>query len=389
MSLASVRSALAVVAAFACAVEVSGAQQSVSPPVSSPASAMFDRLFAEYAAGNRAAVVNGLTSAQDCARIQPALVPSTKALLAGEWQRDKAGFVIELAANLAQCAPSESSTLISEGRLYVIGRPTRLGANPDEDAFELTWHLIAVTLLQRERATYASEVYLDTLERRYVTGPAAKAARSTLDPRFVLMRALAAEQRSVTAQESALRTKSPRNTDASVQSIEEVDAPAVPLPSYTAAVGTSLRQAAKHLERSAALAAVAAESNVRLAAVRFRSGEFASALTALEQARVSPDDHVLLYWAGLWAGRIYDALNRPADAERAYQRALDAWPAGQAAGVGLALMHLKQNHRAEAAAVSQRTQSIAPAAPDPWWSYYTGNARFIGGWLAQLRELPR
>lgn len=388
MSLASVRRALAVVAVVACA-EMAGAQQPVPPPVTSPASAMFDRLFAEFVAGNRAVVTTQITSLQDCARIQPALVPSTKALLTGEWQRDKAAFVIELVASLSQCAPLESSTLISEGRLYVIGRPTTLGANPNEDAFELMWHLIAVAMLQHDRASYASEVYLDTMERRYVTGPAAKTAQSTLDARFELMRAIAAEQRSLTAQESRARTTPLRNTDAAVQSIEEVDAPAAPRPPYTAPVGTSLRQAAKHLERSARLDLVAAESSVRLAAVRFRSGEFASALTAIEQARVSPDDRVLLYWAGLWSGRIYDALNRPADAERAYQRALDAWPTGQSAGVGLALMHLKQNHRAEAAAVSHRIQSNAPTAPDPWWSYYTGNARFIAGWLGQLRELPR
>jgi tetratricopeptide (TPR) repeat protein len=354
------------------------------------AATRFDQLFAAYAAGDRTVVITQLKSGQDCARIQPALETSTKSLLAGSWQRDKAAFVLELANDLSQCALRESYSLISQGRNYVMGRPTALGADQAEDAFELAWHLIAVAVLQRERATYASEVYLDTLERRYVTGAAAKAARTTLDPRFRLMRAIGEEQRSLVARVAPrLTAQAQRRTDASVQSLEDTEAvvPATPVVTYPSAA--SLRTAAKLFERSAADAAAAPESYVRLASVRFRLGEFAPALTAIERARVMPEDRPLRYWAGLWRGRILDALHRTADAERAYADALDAWPTGQSAGVGLALMRFKLNRRADAVEAAARVQAVSSTAPDPWWTYYAGLARFIPVWLGQMRETLR
>jgi len=150
-----------------------------------------------------------------------------------------------------------------------------------------------------------------------------------------------------------------------------------------------LNGAEKALERAAALEAVAPEAWVRLAVVRWRLGRPADALKAMERANVPASDKALAYWAALWRGRILDTLNRPADAEAAFQHALEVWPTGQSAGVGVALMRFKQNHRAEAAEASARVQAMPPGSADPWWIYVNGDGRFAAMWLGDLRKMLR
>jgi tetratricopeptide (TPR) repeat protein len=375
--------------------------QRPAPPKASPreAAAMFDRLYQAYASGDHAVVVSQVNTLDACRRIQPALVTSTKTLLTpengvpNEWRRDKAAFVLELANDLSQCASKELVTLLSEGRAYVMGRPTLLTANASDDAFELQWHLIAEGILQRERALDFADVYLDTLERRYVTGQSAKAANASLDPRFMLMRATNAEQRALATRPGGVSTPA---TPAALRAVDASQPAGLPssftisTAQSTAAVGgrqEKLRGAARLLDEAAAIGTNAPESFVRLAAVRYQLNQFEDALAAVNRAAVPSSDRPLAYWAGLWKGRILDAMNRPADAEAAYASALDAWPTGQAAGVGVALMRFKQNHRAEAREAALRVQAMPAGAPDPWWGYSNGAERFVGPWLVTLRGM--
>ncbi len=369
---------------------------------SKEATALFDRLYAAYAAGDRTVVITQLKTVDDCRRIQPALEMSAKALLdrradggvVSEWRRDKAAFVLELANDLSECAPKEFWTLLSTGRSYVMERPTALGADAGDDAFELKWHLIAAAILQRAHGPDATDVYLDTVERRYVTSPAAKEAHTTLDPRFELMRGINEEQRGagngrarMVAASSPLRQQAGDvSTAAAVPTVSS--SPTIYTSAAIAAPGY-LRAAAKAFERVSAIGSMAPEANVRLSAVRLQLGQFQEALAANDLAIVPAADRPLAYWAALWRGRILDAMNRPADAERAYASALDAWPTGQAAGVGLALMRFKQNHRVEAAEASSRVQAMPPGAPDPWWTYFSGDGRFVAAWLTELRSMLR
>lgn len=372
------------------------AWQGSAPAPTKAATALYDRVFDAYAAGDRMAVITQLATLEDCKRIQPALQDSTKTLLTEhppntpgpEWRRDKAAFVLELANDLAQCAPRNFWSLLFAGRTYVLGRPTLLGVNPDDDAFELKWHMIAVALLLRERASDAADIYLDTVERRYLTSPAAKAAHTSLDPRFVLMRGMNAEARAAPRGTGivTMTTGVKGETDLSQQGLSTKSSMVT---STVVGLPPNLNATAKLLELATALEAVAPEALVRLAAVRLRMGQPAEALAAVERANVPAADRPLAYWAALWRGRILDGLNRPADAERAFQQALDVWPTGQSAGVGLALVRFKQNRRAEAAEASAHVQAMPPGSPDPWWIYTEGDARFLAGWLGDLRKMLR
>jgi tetratricopeptide (TPR) repeat protein len=358
---------------------------------------MYERLYAAYAAGNHTVVLTELNSVEQCRQIQPTVVKSTALLLTpptavpATWQRTKAAFLLELANDLSQCAPKESLSLLSTGRSYVMSRPTLLSANASDDAFELKWHLLAVAILQRERASDAADVYLDTMERRYVASQTAKAAHSTLDPRFVLMRAITAEQRAMSGPGLSIAV-----TALDAPAISQTTVPTQPVTmsstsspslytSATAARPDKLRAAAYWFEKAAAMDAVAPEAYVRLAAVRLQIGAVDHALDAIQRANVPASDRALAYLAGLWRGRILSALGRTKEAEGAFAEALDAWPTGQAAGVGVALMRWKLNRRAEAAEMSARVQAMPPGAPDPWWTYFGGAGRFVGAWLADLR----
>jgi hypothetical protein len=382
-----------------CVLSVSAQQPKPAPAAAQDATAFFDQLFDAYSGGDRPIISIRLKTPEDCARIVPALETSAK-LLMQVWKPENAAFVLELANTVSQCAPKEFWTLLSDGRNYVIERPALagekrkpapFGVNIDDDAFELIWHRIAVAILLRADATGAATVYLDTLEWRYVTSPAAKAAHTALDPRFLLMRAMVAEFRA---------RLNPVMTKITVTTPSAGDASAGP------GVGSSARSpsipniapndpfgiVARALEGAIAAdktGLVAPEAYVRLAAVRLAEGKPADALAAIDRAKVTLADNSLAYWAALWRGRILDALNRQADAARAYQQALDVWPTGQAAGVGLALSLFKQNLRVEAADAAARVEHFPPASPDPWWAYPNGDARFIAAWLSDLRGTLR
>lgn len=344
-----------------------------------------NQLFSAYAGGDRDVVLSKLRTGEDCRRVRPGLVDASRAITA-VWQRARAAFVLELANDVSQCAPQEFLDLISIGRAAVIGRPSILGADASDDAFELKWHLLAVSVLQREQAINALSIYVTTMERRYVNSPAAKAAHTKLDPRFELMRAIAAEQGIARTMSSVSVVDMPMQTvtDATAQQPTQKSTMSTSFSDSGRAI--FLTQAQRALERAAAIPAIAPEALVRLAVVRFRQNELADALKTMERAAVPAADPTLKFWASLWKGRMLDALNRPADAQRAFQQAVDLWPASQAAGTGLALAHLKQNHRVEAAAEAARVQALPATAPDLWWTYSRGDARFIAPRFSELRE---
>jgi hypothetical protein len=382
-----------------CVACVAGAsaQRSAGPPTAATpdATAFFDQLHGAYQSGNYAVLSLRIRTAGDCKRLEPALGPSTKQLTQ-IWSRENAAFVIDLADAMSACSPAAFWNLLSDGRNYVIERPVKigvkrapapLGVDVNDDAFELMWHKVAVAMLLREAVTTAADVYLDTLERRYQTGPAAKAAHTTLDPRFLLMRGMVGELQSLSPGAVRVSTSAPVDTSFS----PAVAAPVGP-PIPEAQVTSSLVLAAKAFEQAAeadTTGLLAPEAYVRFAVMQLRIGKPADALTTLNRAKMPTPDLELAYWYGLWKGRILDALNRPADAAVAYGQALDVSSTGQAAAVGLALSLFKQNHRDEAAEAAARVRDMPSSAPDPWWTYTKGDARFIDDWLADLRKAMR
>ena len=324
--------------------------------------AAFNALYREYAAGDYGVVARRIQSGRDFQALQP---PATDARLGkwlGKWNPTKAAFVLELADAERLSAAWHSLALISAGRLYVISRPTPLGQNSADDAFELAWHHTAVALLAEQMLCSAENVYLDTLQRRYASTPVEP--HSPLDPRFVLDRGIAQEQRCWLNRDAP----DPNPADFSTTEVSRADC---------------LKEAIRRFTAAAAVSPVAVEARTRMAWAQFQLGALEDALGTIEQAGQTTDSD-LTYWTQLFRGRILDALNRP-DAETAFRAALEARPSAQSATIGLALTLYKQGRVDDAKQIAGVAKRQPPETSDPWWTYLGGDARFYPRWRAELR----
>jgi hypothetical protein len=57
--------------------------------------------------------------------------------------------------------------------------------------------------------------------------------------------------------------------------------------------------------------------------------------------------------------------------------------------VGLALTLFRLNRDAEADAVAVAVRTRATVTDDPWWTYMSGDYRFVDHWIESLRGTPR
>ena len=310
--------------------------------------APFDRLFRDYAAGDRDVVRRTLRTGRDVRLLQAPIDDKKLRRWLGPWDRTKAAFLLELADAEAELS-AHHMTALSTGRVYVMSRPTPLGQNAADDAFEAAWHRMALGLLQNGIYPQPQTVYLDALERRYASVPTSVAPR--LDPRFALERGIAEEQRCA----------------------------------LTGLTPDCLRGVVSRFAAAALVPKTADEANVRAAWAQFQLGNLPLALQTIDRA-CPTDDSDLTYWMHLFRGRILDGLGRLADAEREYRLALDTRPYAQSAGVALAATLFKLHRPDEAvnAARAVRLES-GDVVVDPWWTYFRGDARFVPEWRADLR----
>jgi tetratricopeptide (TPR) repeat protein len=300
----------------------------------------------------------------------------------GPWDWQKAAFAIELARVANGVSPAKTWPLLSAGLKYLIKRP--MAGSEQEDAFEQSWHQIALALLQQHMFADYEEFYVTALQ-------AHGAQRSSiLPPRFALARGIAQEQRCWLGRISL---------DRAGDAADEVTRAAGQHVTSGEGLAKSLRQKQQREEQNcwgeATLRFVAsfdspeggAEAHVRAAWTLYQLGKYADALRAMDGA-VTGSDRDVAYWAGLFRGRISDALGRPADAERGYRAALAANPDAQSAGIGLALTLFKMDRDTEADAMAVQLRTRKSAAGDPWWTYWSGDQRFIDRWINEIRE-PR
>ena len=90
-----------------------------------PTKTPFDRLYQDYAGGDYDAITRALPSARSLAVLQaPPDAGKLRKWLGNKWDRTKAVFILEFAGAEAQFAPGAAITALSEGRLFVISRPT-------------------------------------------------------------------------------------------------------------------------------------------------------------------------------------------------------------------------------------------------------------------------
>jgi len=310
--------------------------------------APFDRLFREYAGGDRDVVKRTLRTGRDVRALQAPMDDKRLRRWLGPWDRTKAAFLLELADAEAELSAHHVSA-IATGRAYVMDRPAPLGQNAGDDAFEAAWHRMALGLLQDGIYPQAQAAYLDTLERRYGSVPTSFAPR--LDPRVALEHAIAEEQRCALA----------GNPPACLRAL---------IPRFAGA---------------ALVPETADEANIRAAWAHYQLKSYALALESIDRA-CPVGDSDLIYWMHLFRGRILDSLGRLDDAEREYRRALEAQPYAQSAGVALAATLFKLSRPDEAVNAARAVRLVSgDVVVDPWWTYLRGDARFIPEWRANLR----
>jgi VWFA-related protein len=263
--------------------------------------------------------------------------------------RREAGFAIELAEPGVFSPRAETH----DQALRLLNRFTRLIRQPlGPDVFERQWYYTVLTLLQGTINPPALEAFADLALARFPD-----------EPRFLLARAIAADQRSTMAGASRVAA-----TGSSQTALETVHR------QYEALIG---------------MPAVAAEARVRLAWLLHRIGRHDDALARLDEVDVEPLDGSLRYLQHLFSGHVMNALGRPDDATVAYRAARAIAPDAQSAQVALMNGLLAQGDRAGAETVAEVIQRQRSTDFDPWWMYWQGQYRLYGQAMARIREMGR
>ena len=263
--------------------------------------------------------------------------------------RREAGFAIELAEPGVFSRRAETR----DQALRLLNRFTRLIRQPlGPDVFERQWYYTVLTLLQGTINPPALEVFADRALARFPD-----------EPRFLLARAIAADQRSTTAGASRVAA-----TGSSQTALETVRL------QYEALIG---------------MPDVAAEARVRLAWLMHRMGRHDDALARLDEVDVEPLDGSLRYLRHLFSGHVMNALGRPDDATVAYRAARAIAPDAQSAQVALMNGLLARGDRAGAETVAEVIQRQRSTDFDPWWMYWQGQYRLYGQAMARIREMGR
>ncbi|HKW03633.1 MAG TPA: hypothetical protein VJN96_27655 [Vicinamibacterales bacterium] len=377
------------VALFAMAAVAVPPAQRGQPPQNTSTTA-FDTLYRSYADGHYEAVANEIKTVADLNALNPPKSQDLRKWL-GAWDRSKAAYLLELAAAAGPISHSAQTALISEGRLYVISRTPPLGTSPQDDAFELAWHKAAIAQFQEWVYWTGENLYLDTLDLRYLTKPGGPKLK--LDPRFVFERAVATEQYCWRAPEG-IGGSLPPPPSASSQTVAVVGGQPIDIAPQSSGARAMTRKEcrAEAAKRYAAVGAatpeLAAEAFTRAAWLKTQLGSYKEALDLIDRAGAS-NDGVVTYWYHLFRGRILTGLNRDADAEREYRAALDARTGAHSASVGLALTLFKQRRIDEARTLAESIRRAPPDIVDPWWTYLGADSRFVTQWVEQVRAKIR
>jgi hypothetical protein len=271
----------------------------------------------------------------------------------GKWRPAQATFLLELAIAAADAGQNDVlAQTLSVGGTYALQRPTPLGANPQEDAYETLWHRAALSLLARRSSPAEQESYLRVLDKRYGGGSEALHAWSALE--------------AATAQADGC---------CNLAALHELR------------VGTAekLNDAIARFDRARTYPEVHSEASVRGALLLLYEDRASTALQWLDQIHDDGADQELSYWAALVRGQVLDALKRPTDAASAYQLALDGYPHAKAATVGLALDLARLGRRDDAAAAAEAA-TRDPYADDPWLAYDRSDTQVIIKLRDELRR---
>jgi hypothetical protein len=220
------------------------------------------------------------------------------------------------------------------------------------DRFECAWYVAAVSGAQ---AAYLADVTSS------LAGQALE--RCPNEGRLHLARAIATDQLwSIGAARARISGDAPRNLDITAV-----------LDGYTSAIDRA--------------PAVASEAAVRAAWAAYRARDLQRSLAELQRVTQPGQEPIAIYYRHLIGAQVLRHLDRADDAIASYRAALAAWPAAQAARVGLMTLLVERGDLAGAGMLSEAIQTAPPNQIDPWWVYWVGDYRSFSQQLRNLREL--
>jgi tetratricopeptide (TPR) repeat protein len=150
-----------------------------------------------------------------------------------------------------------------------------------------------------------------------------------------------------------------------------------------------LHQAEGFFRRALAHTPEMAEAHLRLGRVLALQGHDAEAVAELQQALTHLGAEELEYDGQLFIGAAYEALGRYDEAAAAYERAAARFPGAQSPLIALSQLARRRGDRGGALAAMARMFALPMPEDgdreDPWWFYYTVQARNADDLLERVR----
>ncbi len=330
-----------------------------------------DQIYLTFIKGDTDIVARSLVTPDDFAHVREDLFKAV-GLRQGDWRPTHEAFLFEVAmTGLARRWP-DARMLLDASRRLMVGRRDAIGARPEIDRFEITFHEAAVALLAGVAGAGAAQGYLDAIATRLPSLPGdAPATTPRLDaPRLLLMRAIVQEMttlpfaRAAVARDALpyLWTAAPRDRD----------------------LRQALERAIALFDAAAVAPATADEAHARAAFVLVRLGRMPESLARLD--RISTDaEPTVRYWAALVRGRALDAQGDSTAAIAAYEQAAALQPQAQTPATALAALSLRAGDRDRALHWADVARTTPEDVVDPWWQYFTGDFRRLAGFVSELR----
>jgi hypothetical protein len=128
------------------------------------------------------------------------------------------------------------------------------------------------------------------------------------------------------------------------------------------------------------------EARIRLGRILGRRGRHQEAIVELRRATMATKNRLLLYYGNMFLGSEADALGLTDEARRSYERAGELYPQAQSPRLAISSLAARAGDRAEALSSIESVlgREEAQFADDPWWSYYTSQARDLEGIVTAL-----
>ena len=150
---------------------------------------------------------------------------------------------------------------------------------------------------------------------------------------------------------------------------------------------TELRQAEAFFRRALTVDPALPELHLRFGHVLSLLERHADAAKELRDALASEDESVLRYYGQLFLGAAEESLGHADAAREAYTEAVALYPAAQSPHIALSALARRRGDRATALREMQTVFELerAESVPDdPWWTYYTAQARNADELLSAL-----